>query len=292
MYDVDPNLFMNWVVGIILAVGALLLVVTLVASAVRGRSGRTMSYLYMLTTLFLCFGVVVAVLGFRGQHSGARPWHIFLDMKYQPKYTAQGESVFFADGRAMRPPPENTIPFDGTDYAADAGFHPGPKADFLKADLRYYQGIADPAAKETRDGATLPKEPGWKDGQMVETYFVARIPDTAVGAAGGWEPLVKHGRQQFNVHCAACHGASGRGGAGTDAHGIVGAYGLSVAPADVTGVTFQSQPDGQLFNTITNGKGAMPAYAPQVKVQDRWAVVSYLRVLQYARATPGAVGKK
>src|SRR5438034_5810467 len=159
MYYVDTNLFMNWLVAVILAIGALLLVTSSVLSAVRGRKGRAMSYLYMLTMMFALFGVAVAVLGFRGRTSGERPWHFFLDMKYQPKYTAQGESAFFPDGRSMRLPVENTIPFDGTDYAADAGFHPGPRADFLKADLRYHRGIADPTAKETKEGVLVPKEP-------------------------------------------------------------------------------------------------------------------------------------
>ena len=99
----------------------------------------------------------------------------------------------------------------------------------------------------------------------------------------GWEPLINRGKQQFNVQCAACHGTSGRGGSGTDAHGIVGAYKLSIAPADVTAAPLHSQPDGQLFHTIGNGKGQMPGYGHQVKVQDRWAIVAYIRVLQFAR---------
>ena len=41
-----------------------------------------------------------------------------------------------------------------------------------------------------------------------------------------------------------------------------------------------------MFNTITNGVRKMPAYAHQVKVQDRWAIVAYVRVLQYAAGNP------
>jgi mono/diheme cytochrome c family protein len=279
MYYVDSNTFMNGVVAVTLATAVLLLVLSVLLTAARGRGGRGMSYLYMLTAEFACFALVVCVLGFRGQHSGWRPWHFFLDMKYQPKYTPQGESKFFADGRSMRTPVEGTVPFDGTDYAADAGFHAGPHADFLKADPRYYRGLADAAWKT---GAT-PKDPEWKDGTLVEGTFVGRIPDVAVANAGGWDALLKRGREQFGVHCAACHGMSGRGGIGTDAHGIVGAYGLSVAPADVTAALYRSQPDGQLFHTIGHGKGSMPGYGHQVRVADRWAIVGHLRVLQYGR---------
>jgi len=284
MYSIDANLFMNWVLGVILGTFALLLAVTLGLAAVGTRRGRGMSYLYMLTTLFGVFAVVVAVLGFRGAKSDARPWHFFLDMKYQPKYTSQGQSKFFADGRSNRLPPENTVPFDGTDYFADAGHHAGPNPDFLRADRRYYFGVANPDAKEKdKDGVEIFAKPQWKDGKLAgEGYWVNHIPEHAIEKAGGWEPLIRRGQQQFNVQCAVCHGASGRGGGGEIAFGVVGAYGLSVAPANVVTPEIQAQPDGQLFNTITNGVRTMPAYAHQVKVQDRWAVVAYLRVLQYA----------
>jgi hypothetical protein len=38
--------------------------------------------------------------------------------------------------------------------------------------------------------------------------------------------------------------------------------------------------DGEVFNTITHGKGLMGAAGPLVPVQDRWAVIAYLRALQ------------
>src|SRR3954464_7559974 len=147
MYYIDTNVLMNVVVAVILGTAALLFVVTL-GAAWAGKRGRTMSYLYMLTSLFGAFALAVVVLGFRGAKSGDRPWHFFLDMKYQGKYTSQGQSKYFADGRSNRLPPADTIPFDGTDYFADAGFHAAPKPEFLKADLRYYHGVADPTAKD------------------------------------------------------------------------------------------------------------------------------------------------
>ena len=204
MYSIDPNAFMNTVVAVILGTAALLFVVTVAASWLGGR-GRVMSYLYMLTALFGSFGVIVAIMGFRGQTSDARPWHFILDMKYQPKYMSQGESKYFADGRSNRHPPPDTVPFDGTDYAADAGQHGGPNPNFLKADSRYYFGVADADAKAT-DGS--PAKPKWESRKLTgEGYYVNHIPARAVEAAGGWEPLLKRGQVQFDRHCAVCHGA-------------------------------------------------------------------------------------
>jgi mono/diheme cytochrome c family protein len=289
MYAIDANLFMNWVLGVTLAAAGLVFALTAgVAAFGRRKGGPVLSYLYMLSALFGVFAVAVVILGFRGRTSDARPWHVFLDMKYQPKYTSQGPSRFFADGRAMRLPPDGTVPFDGTDYFADAGYHAGPNPDFLRLDRRYYLGVANADAKDA-DGA--PAKPVWADGKLAgEGYYVNHVPDEAVTRAGGWDMLMKRGREQFDVHCAACHGTSGRGGGGEAAHGIVGAYGLSVAPSNLVGPDVQAQPDGQLFASITNGVRNMPAYAHQVKVQDRWAVVAYLRVLQYAATGPA--GKK
>ena len=46
-------------------------------------------------------------------------------------------------------------------------------------------------------------------------------------------------------------------------------------------------PDGEIFNTVSHGKGMMQAYAPQVPVEDRWAIIAYLRALQLSRLGDG-----
>jgi len=42
-------------------------------------------------------------------------------------------------------------------------------------------------------------------------------------------------------------------------------------------------PVGHFFDAITNGWGAMPSYAPQIAVQDRWAIIAYIRALQLSQ---------
>jgi mono/diheme cytochrome c family protein len=41
-----------------------------------------------------------------------------------------------------------------------------------------------------------------------------------------------------------------------------------------------SRPVGHLYNTITNGIRTMPAYGSQIPVEDRWAIVAYIKALQ------------
>ena len=89
--------------------------------------------------------------------------------------------------------------------------------------------------------------------------------------------LLQRGRERFNVTCAMCHGATATG------NGITKSYGLA------TVVTLQDDrirkmADGEIFNTITNGKNTMMAYGPNIMVTDRWAIIAYLRALQRSQS--------
>ena len=41
--------------------------------------------------------------------------------------------------------------------------------------------------------------------------------------------------------------------------------------------------DGEIFQTVSYGKNTMLGYAAQVPVEDRWAIIAYLRALQLSR---------
>ncbi len=43
---------------------------------------------------------------------------------------------------------------------------------------------------------------------------------------------------------------------------------------------------GELFHVISRGKNNMAGYAAQIPVQDRWAIASYVRALQYSQQPP------
>ena len=49
----------------------------------------------------------------------------------------------------------------------------------------------------------------------------------------------------------------------------------------------RKMPEGEIFNTITNGKNNMLPYADKLVPADRWAVIAYVRALQ--RAQTGTV---
>ena len=45
----------------------------------------------------------------------------------------------------------------------------------------------------------------------------------------------------------------------------------------------RSQKSGYLFDVITNGFGAMPAYGTMIPTEDRWAIVAYVKALQLSQ---------
>lgn len=87
--------------------------------------------------------------------------------------------------------------------------------------------------------------------------------------------LLLRGQEQFGIYCAVCHGQSGKG------DGIATKYGL-VPPPSYHSDRLRGMPDGEIFKTITQGKGKMGSYADRISRADRWAVIAYVRALQRA----------
>lgn len=85
--------------------------------------------------------------------------------------------------------------------------------------------------------------------------------------------VLARGQSRFNIYCSVCHGAAGYG------DGLVVQRGFTPPPSFHTDQLRQA-PAGHFFDVMTNGFGAMPSYAAQASVPDRWAIVAYIRALQ------------
>jgi len=85
--------------------------------------------------------------------------------------------------------------------------------------------------------------------------------------------LLKRGQERFTIYCTPCHGQTGQG------KGIVVQRGMLPPPSFHLDL-MRKFPDGHFFDVITNGIRNMPSYRYQVSVDDRWAIVSYIRALQ------------
>ena len=98
--------------------------------------------------------------------------------------------------------------------------------------------------------------------------------------------LMERGRERFDVFCAPCHGLAGAGDGMVAKRAEELQEGTWTPPASFHSELVRERTDGHLFNTITNGIRNMPAYAPQIPVEDRWAIVAYIRALQRSQGAP------
>ncbi len=114
---------------------------------------------------------------------------------------------------------------------------------YLRDDVAFYEG-------KTKDGDTL---------------LVAPVAYTM-------ETMLR-GQERYNIYCAPCHSRVG------DGKGTVVERGYTPAPTYHDN-RLRSVPDGHLYLVITNGIRNMPSYRSQISVEDRWAIVSYIRALQ------------
>jgi mono/diheme cytochrome c family protein len=183
-------------------------------------------------------------------------------MDRQPKVKYQKSTPFFADGRAAREPVEGTVPM-GYSIPSKAG---APTAQDLAAAITSQYGYFSRGQDYTNTGII---DGEWGDG----------LPMEATPA------LLARGKERFQINCAICHGDLG------DGAGVISKYNYSPPIANLLQDTFRSMPDGQIFHVITHGKGpegqwTMFPYADKITVEDRWAIVAYVRALQKStRAT-------
>jgi len=113
---------------------------------------------------------------------------------------------------------------------------------------------------------------GRVDGQLVTTFPFPL--DRA---------MLERGRDRYNIYCAPCHDRVGNG------NGMVVLRGYRQPPS-LHIDRLRNAPVGHHFDVMTNGLGAMPDYAAQVSVHDRWAIAAYIRALQLSqRATTAEV---
>ena len=92
--------------------------------------------------------------------------------------------------------------------------------------------------------------------------------------------IMQRGRERYDVFCSPCHGLAGSGDGMVAKRADELQEGTWTPPTSFHTDLIRQRPDGQLFNTITNGIRNMPAYGPQIPVEDRWAIVAYVRALQ------------
>jgi mono/diheme cytochrome c family protein len=205
-----------------------------------------------------------------------------MDMQDQPKYKVYRASNFFKDGLSSRSLPEGTVP-----------------RGYLRADASLYTGKKDKA--QAGQNASGGQNTGGQQNQNAQGQ-------SGVGSGGGnannggasgaggatnaggaaaniyeddvetfpfpiTPELVTRGQERYQIFCSMCHGLSGYG------DGMIVRRGFRKPPSYYEDKVRQA-PVGHYYDVITKGWGAMPSYSEQIPVQDRWAIVAYIRALQ------------
>ena len=120
----------------------------------------------------------------------------------------------------------------------------------------------------------------WSTGKWDETHWGDGIP--VHEARDGGRPLaidaanMARGRERYTITCSVCHGALG------DGKGITSKYGMN-ATASYQTDRIRNMNDGEIFNTITKGKGQMLGVGYNISIDDRWRIIMYLRALQHSQ---------
>jgi mono/diheme cytochrome c family protein len=177
------------------------------------------------------------------------------DMQDQPKAIAYRENSFYKDGTGSRPLVEGTVARG--QLREDRAFYFGKKASAQPS----------PASPQTpAAGAAANSQAGLypDDVDAIPMQLTARDMD--------------RGQERYNIYCSVCHGMTGAG------DGMIARRGFNKpSPANYHQDRLRQAPAGHFFDVMTNGWGAMPAYAQQISVEDRWRIVAYIRALQLSQ---------
>lgn len=133
----------------------------------------------------------------------------------------------------------------------------------------------DRRASRTLVEGTVPRGMARTDEHFYEGKIGGRPAETFPIAVT--DSVLARGRDRFNTFCSPCHSRLG------DGNGMIVQRGFP-KPNSFHTDSVRNKPVGYYFDVITNGFGRMYSYAHSVPVEDRWAIVAYLRALQYSTA--------
>lgn len=177
-----------------------------------------------------------------------------------PGLTGMEGAFLFADGRAMRPDVPGTVALG--ELTLSDSYYRG-----------YEQGTGVEPGATNAEGAPL--EPTW-----VTSFPTEVTVDTE---------LMNRGERQYGIYCAPCHGLAGYG------DGLISRRGLELTVQGLAAWNqakslhdplVSVQPVGRIYDTVTNGRNTMGPYRSQISVEDRWAIVLYVKALQATMERP------
>lgn len=251
---------------------------------------KTLKLIAVLGSLLL-LAPPVMIFRSAGMTNRSPRLHVVPDMDWQDKRKTQTLGPTLANGEPLfenKRTMQSIIP--GTFARGD-----------MEIDTEYYGGyvkgsMPDANAAHTVDGASMRTGLGTQEQEGQD--------DAAAAATDPAEPewvtvfpeevevskaTLERGKERFEIYCSACHGYAGNG------DGLVNERAVSLslsgkaawtAAKSLHDPTVKENAVGRIFDTITNGRGTMGPYKSQIPVEDRWAIVMYVKALQETGIKP------
>jgi mono/diheme cytochrome c family protein len=173
-------------------------------------------------------------------------------------------------GKMSRKPPFELFP----DMDRQAKLRPQEPNHFFASGVSSQLPVAGTIARgepiQTTDGAVY----GFEDSPVNTGFVTGTTNFVELNPLPITVEVIQRGHERFDIYCAPCHGKLG------DGNGITKKIGVMPAVANLHDKRIVEMTDGEIFNTVTHGKGLMGAAGPLMPTQDRWAAIAYLRALQ------------
>jgi mono/diheme cytochrome c family protein len=166
--------------------------------------------------------------------------------------------------------------------------------------MRGYDFIPDMVYSKAYD--TYSENPNFKDSMTMRVPVNGTVPrgfipfrypiDTISRAKAGMElvnpylpteEVIARGKLMFTTFCIGCHGDLGKGDGQLFSSGL-----YPLKPRDISAEPTAIRKDGEIYHTITLGFGSMGAHGAQIKPDDRWKLVLYVRELQKIAQMPAS----
>lgn len=151
--------------------------------------------------------------------------------------------------------------------------HPNPNMDTQPkytpqaASAFFYDGASmRPVVEGTVARGELREDTALYEGRDEAGEYVLTIPASA-------EVDLERGRERYEIYCTPCHASNGNG------KGVLWER-AQIDSRDLREQRLIDMPDGQIFDTVTNGLGLMQGYRYPIPAKDRWAIIAHVRVLQ------------
>jgi len=114
---------------------------------------------------------------------------------------------------------------------------------------------------------------------MIPFDFEKTLEDRALAGQIFFNPVkirmrdVNQGKKLYKIFCYNCHGLKGNGKGylfTSDRFGY--------QPASLISDKMMNAPRGEFYHVITLGYGVMGAHGPQIRPEDRWRIIEYIKV--------------